>query len=137
MTAVNAGPASATIDARLPWNRTGIRLQAGSRYELTATGLWVDKNYEAGPDGYVSPNLLMKLGEFRRRVPKAKWFALIGALDEDESTQFVIGSRMVYTPVRSGELTCFANDWRSKYDNNSGALTLSVNLLSQLTAAKA
>jgi len=137
MTAVNAGPATATIEARLPWNRTGIRLQAGSRYELTATGLWIDKNYEAGPDGYVSPNLLMRLGEFRRRVPKAKWFALVGALDEDESTQFVIGSRMVYTPVRSGELTCFANDWGSKYDNNSGTLTLSVNLLLQLTAAKA
>ena len=137
MTAVNAGPATATIEARLPWNRTGIRLQAGSRYELTATGLWIDKNYEAGPDGYVSPNLLMRLGEFRRRVPKARWFALVGALDEDESTQFVIGSRMVYTPVRSGELTCFANDWRSKYDNNSGTLTLSVNLLLQLTAAKA
>jgi len=137
MTAVNAGPATATIEARLPWNRTGIRLQAGSRYELTATGLWIDKNYEAGPDGYVSPNLLMRLGEFRRRVPKARWFALVGALDEDESTQFVIGSRMVYTPVRSGELTCFANDWGSKYDNNSGTLTLSVNLLLQLTAAKA
>ena len=134
---MNAGPATATIEARLPWNRTGIRLQAGSRYELTATGLWIDKNYEAGPDGYVSPNLLMRLGEFRRRVPKAKWFALVGALDEDESTQFVIGSRMVYTPVRSGELTCFANDWGSKYDNNSGTLTLSVNLLLQLTAAKA
>ena len=136
MTAVNTDPASATIEARLPWNRTGIRLQAGSRYELTATGLWIDKKYEAGPDGYASPNVVMKLGEFRRRVPKANWFALIGALDEDESTQFVIGSRMVYTPVRSGELTCFANDWRSKYDNNSGALTLTVNLLLQLTAAR-
>lgn len=127
--AVNVNPASATIEARLPWNRTSIHLLAGSRYELTATGLWIDKKYESGPDGYVSPNLLMKLGEFRRRVPKARWFALIGALDADESTQFVIGARTTYEPPRTGELTCFANDWQSKYENNSGSVTLSVKRL--------
>lgn len=126
---MNISPTSATIEASLPWNRTGIQLQAGSRYEISATGLWIDKEYEAGPEGYVSPNLLMKLGEFRRRVPKARWFALIGALDADESTQFVIGSHVIYTPTRSGELTCFANDWQSKYGNNKGALTLSVQRL--------
>ena len=108
------------------WNRTGIKVEAGVRYALTATGTWIDKKYESSPDGYRSPNLLMKLAEFRRRMRHANWFALIGALDEDESTQFVIGSERDYTPPRSGELTCFANDWRSAYSNNTGTVTLTV-----------
>ena len=60
----------------------------------------------------------------------AKWFALIGALDEDEATQFVIGTKIVFTSPRAGELTCFANDWRSKYDNNKGTVTIAVTPLS-------
>lgn len=117
---------TAVIDSRQLWNRTGITLEGGVTCEITATGTWIDKKYEAGPDGYDSPNLLMKLAEAGRRVRGAKWLALVGALDGDESTQFVIGRGVRYTPPRTGELTCFANDWRSKYGNNRGSVTVSV-----------
>jgi hypothetical protein len=119
----------ANVDSRLLWNRTGIRVEAGARYKIVASGRWIDKKYESGPDGYDSPNLLMKLAESRRRVRSAKWFALIGAVDEDESTQFVIGNGTTFTAPRTGRLTCFANDWRSKLDNNCGSVTIEVTRL--------
>jgi hypothetical protein len=121
-----AEPAPATIDSRVPWNHTGIRVRAGTTYVLTAAGTWIDKKYTSGPDGYDSPNLVMKAAEFNRRVRTAKWFALVCALDERASTQFVVGRRVEYAAATGGELTCFANDWMSKYGNNSGSVTLTV-----------
>jgi hypothetical protein len=50
----------------------------------------------------------------------------MGALDCDEATAFRIGSRRTYAPPRSGLLTCFANDLRRMYGNNSGTVTLTV-----------
>ena len=124
-----AGQWTAVIDAAQPWNRTGIHLQAGVRYEFRAEGEWWDAQNPSGPDGYASPNLVMRLAEFWRRERHARWFALIGALDEDPQTQFVIGASARYTPGRSGELTCYANDWSSKYKNNRGKLALTVRQL--------
>jgi hypothetical protein len=114
------------VEAARIWNHTHVRLEAGVTYDLVAEGRWVDKVHACGPDGYDSPNLLMKLAEFGRRVRGAKWFALIGALDEDPATAVVIGSRATWIPPRDGELTCFANDWRSMYGNNRGSVTLTV-----------
>ncbi|MGE4280104.1 MAG: DUF2235 domain-containing protein [Magnetospirillum sp.] len=34
-----------------PWNATGIWMEAGTRYQFTATGEWLDKNIPCGPDG--------------------------------------------------------------------------------------
>lgn len=44
---------SKTVDvfARDPWNATGIWLEAGVDYEMTATGEWKDKSIPAGPGG--------------------------------------------------------------------------------------
>ena len=44
---------SLTVDvfARDPWNYTGIWLEQGVSYELTATGEWQDKNISCGPSG--------------------------------------------------------------------------------------
>ncbi|MBI2185720.1 MAG: hypothetical protein HYU37_01205 [Acidobacteria bacterium] len=117
------------------WSHTGIHLKAGVVYDIRATGTWLDASIRTGPAGYASTDVsplkvpFFKLAESRRRVPTANWFALIGALDEDESTQFVIGPGTPahgFTPPRDGELTCFANDLRSKYDNNSGAIEITV-----------
>ena len=115
------------------WNRTGIRVEAGAVYDIEADGAWNDASIPSGPDGYSSNQVaffkvpFFRLAESRRRLPSANWFALIGAIDTDESTQFVIGGgKLGYRPQKSGELTCFANDLRSKYDNNSGEIRLTV-----------
>ena len=119
-------PATVQIDSRCVWRHTGVQVEQGVTYELRASGTWVDKTYSSGPDGYDSPNTFMKLAEVGKRVRSAKWFALIGALDEDDKTMFVIGSQATFSPTRSGELVAFANDWKSKYGNNHGEVTLTI-----------
>jgi hypothetical protein len=57
----------------------------------------------------------------------APWFALIGAIDSDSSTQFLIGTQSVSAPVRTGQLCCFANDVPGFYWNNKGAIQLIVD----------
>jgi hypothetical protein len=124
----------ARIDARQRWVRTGIVLQAGRTYRLTAQGEWRDKDKRCGPDGYPSCEYpkrltawLLGMMEWTRRVPDANWLALIGALDSHRSMKFVIGSGTAISPQRDGELLCFANDCVLTYGNNSGSVDLEVS----------
>jgi hypothetical protein len=117
---------TAQIAARAAWNRTGIILQAGHTYSMTASGEWFDWRNVCGPDGYPSPNWLFRLAEPLRRARHEQWFTLIGALDRDKRTLFRIGTSCGYTAQRSGELTCFANDLSLFYLNNRGRAALSV-----------
>jgi hypothetical protein len=48
--------ATAMIDAREPWNETGIRLVAGEQYRFHAEGEWVDWFVTCDADGYDSVN---------------------------------------------------------------------------------
>ena len=120
---------SVAITSTEHWVDTGITLEAGKKYDLVATGEWKDASIVTGPDGYDSVNLLQKGTEGLRRVPTAKWFALIGALDRRKDTEFHIGSKAVYAPTETGQLTCFANDLVGFYGNNHGDITLSVTEL--------
>jgi hypothetical protein len=55
--------------------------------------------------------------------------ALIGCVDGDLATAFVIGSGIdAWTPPRAGTLLCFANDVPGFYWNNSGHITLTVSI---------
>ena len=115
------------IDARKRWNRTGIVLEAGKRYDFEAAGgeSWRDGNIVCGADGYECDRL--RLFARLRRVPFARWLALIGALGSDGATLFPIGRAMEnYIPLRSGELYCFANDVWFMYWNNAGSVELTV-----------
>jgi hypothetical protein len=116
--------ATATIKAREKWNLTGILLEAGATYEFSATSTWKDWYRTAGPSGYDSA--AQTLFEKMRRYKDADWFALIGALDRDDSTAFVIGDGCVYSPTRDGQLCCYANDVYAMYWNNSGSVDLTV-----------
>src|SRR5215831_2225540 len=96
------------IKAHSDWNRTGILLTPGERFLLAANGRWVDFFLCHGPAGDPGRGY-MRLFEHCKRIPNANWFALIGALDCDLNTAFVIGQGMVLTVPTGGELTCFAN----------------------------
>ena len=122
-----------TIEARTKWNHTGYRLQAGVAYDFTATGEWIDLDIPYTPDGGPSSSgkpiqrLVLRLTESFRRRKKDNWFALIGAVGEDESTTFLIGSSLKnFVPIQDGELTCYANDVGWAYFNNKGSVTLTV-----------
>lgn len=118
--------AQAIIRARKAWNRTGIMLQAGAQYQLHARGRWTDFLIPHGPAGDPSTSAYQRLFEGRRRIPNANWFALIGAIDVDPSSCFIIGEHALHTIISSGELTCFANDVRGFYWNNCGHVLLEI-----------
>lgn len=120
------------IVARDYWNNTGIVLERGVRYKLTAEGEWKDRSIVSSASGYSrSLNWLQRLTQHLRRAPELRWFALVGALDRDLSTRFLIGESVVYTPIRDGQLTCFANDLRGFYSNNSGSVRLTVERINK------
>ncbi len=114
------------IRSRPKWNDTSLLMKAGERYSFEATGTWYDAQIECGPDGYVSPNWLFRLAERFRRRPNDRWFALIGALNEDESETFLIGSAATLTVAKDAMLGCYANDIPWMYFNNSGSVKLTV-----------
>lgn len=126
------GRRTASIDARLCWNVTDMMLEAGRSYDFSATGTWRDANIVCHAGGYPPPALspvqamILRPFESLRRVPARPWFSLIGAIDQDMSTAFLIGRGGLMTVPKTGVLTCFANDVSFMYWNNSGIVMLSV-----------
>ncbi len=117
-----------------PWCRSGIILEEDGFYTISASGEWTDQKYPATPDGFKEfPsffNFILSLFKYKRRCPECNWFELIGAIDEDEGSYFAIGTnRWAKTPYhakKTGELRCFANDLWSKYNNNLGAVQVTI-----------
>ena len=123
---------SIKICAKRKWNHTGYQLDAGVTYRFSAQGEWIDLDIpysaDGGPsNGKLLQKLILRLTEHLRPRSKDNWFALIGAIGEDESTTFLIGSSLpIFVAPMSGELTCYANDVGWAYFNNHGAVTLTV-----------
>ncbi|MCZ7469725.1 hypothetical protein M0412_04280 [Agrobacterium sp. O3.4] len=97
-------------------------IKKGQKYKFSAQGTWIDWYINTDANGY--DRFWLRPFAAKKRAPKEKWFALIGALDQDESTAFLIGSEKIWVAPRSGQLWCFANDMPSKYGNNKGAITV-------------
>src|ERR1039457_5661494 len=99
------------INAKNPWNDSGIELVSGAKYDFLVPGdqKWKDASIECDADGYSSP-LLLKAFELFRRVPNQNYFKLIGAIGRSLEEPIVIGSRLEdFLAFRSGRLYCFAN----------------------------
>ena len=118
------------------WKDTGINLVAGQQYHFESRGKWTDGNippfiYSCEADGYKSPwyNIVLKLAEYLRRMPQAQWFALIGSIDQDKHSFFLIGKNNTLTAPKTGRLYCFANDVIGFYSNNHGSIELTVTRL--------
>jgi len=113
------------------WNDTGVVMRVGEHYRLRAEGSWRDMFITSGPDGYDTPwySVAQRLATRLRRVPNARWFALVGAIREAEHIPFVIGSEIETVIPATGTLVCFANDVPGFYWNNCGAVSLSIERL--------
>lgn len=109
------------------WTDTGLDLRAGQTVRLTATGTWTDWTTPSGPDGYDRP--IMSIAKPLRRLRKAPWFALCGALDRRGDKAFLIGAEAQIIAPRDGRLFVFANDVPGFYFNNSGSIDLTVEIL--------
>jgi hypothetical protein len=121
--------------AESKYNWSGVRLRQGASYSFSvpAGGTWDDANITCGPAGWESEQLpwykegLVRAFERFRRKHDANWFALIGALGDEDDALFVIGDcSQTYVAPREAELYLFANDMPSKYGNNEGSLPVTI-----------
>jgi hypothetical protein len=119
-------PASTVIMARNRWNKTAFTMKKGVSYRFTAHGVWADWHTESPATGYTSP-LLACFG-WLRRMPRAKWFSLIGVIEKNRRWRVDIGrlieEGLAYTAPASGLLYCYANDVWFMYFNNRGQIEL-------------
>lgn len=99
----------------------------GEQYEITATGTWCDtEKHCCSADGFESDNWILRTWERWRRVPTARWFALIAATSENEKRGVAVGARGLYEPAAAGTLIFFANDVSFMYFNNQGSVSVSI-----------
>ena len=126
-----ARPRMAEIRARCQLVKTPFELDKGKSYRFSASGMWTDFFIKTSASGYSA--WYLKCFERWRKVPEAKWFSLIGQIDEGKDTQFDIGKLLeedaLYIATATGVLHCFANDLRFMYWNNRGAIDLRVEEL--------
>lgn len=122
-------PQTVTIKASEYWNQTNIYLELNVKYLLEVQGeqFWYDWQNKADADGYTEPSL--RYFEFLRRSRNNKWFALMGNINSNENSTFLIGKKTTHIPTVGGELLCYANDVGFMYWNNSGQLLLTVTRL--------
>jgi len=118
--------AQMTIFANAPWNDTGVDLEQGALYQLTAEGEWFDALIKSDADGYDSNIWLQQRFESALRLPTARWFCLVGAIGRELDAAFQIGCSRVVAAPSSGRLFCFANDVPGFYFNNFGSLQLAI-----------
>ena len=126
---------SKNIIAKEFWNHTGIKLEAGNTYSfeiIPKEQVWSDGKLApqvTDADGFENP--LINVFNSLKRMRGEKWFALIGCIDEKESTFFKIGNSCPeYKPSETGELVCFANDADEHYKNNRGVMMLTIKRIS-------
>jgi hypothetical protein len=121
--------------ARPRFNWSGVRLVRGASYTFTVAegDTWRDGGIDCGPGGWESADLpwykegVVQFAERFRRLADANWFALIGALGDEDDDLFLIGDAgESYTAPQDAELYLFANDMPSKYDNNEGSLMVTI-----------
>lgn len=116
-------------------NWSGVRLMKGASYTFTVADgdTWKDADINCGPGGWKSDELpwykegFVQFAEQYRRLPGANWFALAGALGDEDDELFLIGNnKEPFTVQRNANLYLFANDIPSKYDNNEGSLAVKI-----------
>ncbi len=117
------------VQARDTWSRDRVEVKAGEVYALSAQGGWRSGRLACGPEGQPTRNWLLDRLRNRRRVPYARWLALVGALNQDDRATFVVGNKLVLTVPRDGTLRFFANDVSWLRAGRSGSLRLSVTRL--------
>jgi hypothetical protein len=117
-----------TVCADKLWNDSGIDVVSGQAFTFIVPGgeEWIDWKRPCGADGYAS-SYFLRPWEIFRRVPKAKWFELIGTIGRSTRHPIVIGSKLLdFLPAYPGRLYLFANDVPWMYWNNKGTIAVRI-----------
>ncbi len=131
-----------SISSACSWNETGIQVKRGHRYDLKPSGTWTDWIVLCDASGPRVPFLrcVMDPSRPRLRYPPgrdalAHFFSLVVCVhtqpqvpDQVPGDAFLVPREGIraWTAPADGRLLAFANDWKSAYGNNRGALTLRV-----------
>ena len=134
--------ASFIVGAGEKYSWTGIRLVEGGRYlfDFDPDQHWKDGDIDCGPGGWTveqqADNLpwykekIINFANFRKRDRNANWLEVVGTVGKDDDICFRIGDGSHKTkPFISPSndiLYAFANDLKSKYDNNIGEVTIQI-----------
>lgn len=138
------------VNASQFWNLSEVTVRENEEYQFSANPyeIWLDLTIPANGAGYpmgvfVERCAKVNFGicamtksiegiariESERRVPNANFFTLIGNLDQNPTENFAIGLGVRKTFAKAGKLNFFANDWPTRYANNSGAVSVLVTRL--------
>ena len=125
---------TASVDAKLKYNWSGVRVSAGQKYEISVDpdSRWTDTNIECDANGWESEQLpwykegLVELFEKARRVPDANWFALCGSVGDEDDDLLEIGMKNTISISKNGYLYLFANDLTKMYGNNRGEIDVTI-----------
>lgn len=118
------------VFARPKWNDTRIDMRRGETYQFEAAGIWYDASIPCHADGYPSPSFGFRFAERWRRYRRGNWFALTGAIGQNDSASFPIDLQNAMIIPADGVLHCYANDLRFAYGNNSGCLQVTIKRIS-------
>ena len=119
------------VDAWKEWNPSGIQVVAGGGYAIRVAEIteeWKDAAVTSSPSkGWGRPaSWIGSLFRRRARARDLPMYTLVGSIDEDDTTFFLIGDATLLQASKEGQLQAFANDWPGRYSNNKGRLTLRV-----------
>jgi hypothetical protein len=120
------GLVESRVEARadMPWTDTGIRLRAGDRVVLDASGsIEVARNKPSGPEGVTAGLLGTLLGTMT--VPNQQQGALLGQIRGDQNSEiFLVGNHAELVVPVNGTLFLGIND--DNFSNNSGSYVVTV-----------
>ncbi len=105
----------ATVNAKEPWQDSGVFLEAGQVVTISASGTWGDGAGMTDANGRASQVLFGRRNEIA--LPSAPVMLLVGKIGED-GVPFRIGTELRLTATRAGQLLLMANDrFDTLYDN--------------------
>ena len=111
------------------WQNSGVWLEAGGRYLITAQGQWqvAPTCPPTGPDGVGLYNLLCwDIGG--KTVDSVSHSTLIGRIGRD-TAPFPVGANLEFMPANSGVLNFIINDHPDYFTDNIGTVSVKIRRL--------
>jgi hypothetical protein len=116
------------VYANKPWNDSGINVVWGQRYNFRVPEgeTWIYRRRTCNADGHPS-TWLTRPWESLRRIPEARWFQLVGAIQRSTKSAIVIGRGLSdLLALYPGRLYFFANDLPWMYWSNTGTIAVRI-----------
>ena len=122
-----------SIEADMLFSAFTLQVSDGDTYEFYSdkNQRWKDWFISSSPDGFF--NLFAWMAGLR--VKGVKCFCLCGCYNNDISTAFAIGSYRKNDVKTNGHLSFFANDAPKHYNNNEGAIEMTITAIKTAEAS--